>query len=984
MKYHHEKYGHTTWHWTNVPESVLYDAGFIHDFNRLRLKRKETFEKDGSYYNPIREYGLDGIAEEKREDRVIYNGIQSKFYEPTSYLKASDLGTFYQVLFFRLRKKCPESKGYLYHTCRLQIDVSDDIDENYGNLVVRELLPMNSTTLITSPTSSTKELSTIHESMYKLRGYQEEAITILGMGWTGVGLLNLPCGTGKTVIFSNHLREKKYKNVIIVSPLRVQAEQTLKRVKEFLPEYDQLLLDSDGSTDADTLNEMMEKRSVISTTFKSFVQVIGQLFIECDSSSDSEMDSVESSYESIIDLSDTLLIIDEAHNVASMSDEKQEMIKIIQSFPKTLLVTATPPSCMEEMIGCTTIYQYPFRRAIEEGHICDYEVYLPMVTMNETSGESSIYIEKPMELSDLNGDMVQKSLYLLNGMLQTGSRRCIGYLSQKKECDLFMKALIETNSKYHYLDLSVSSITNLTSASKRKKIIEEFEKDDGRGEIKILCSIRILDEGVDIPVCDSVFVGNVTESSNEIKMVQRICRANRLVESQPNKVARCFLWADDYQKIVESLSLLKQNDIEFHKKITAMNGNYEKTGHTETTDICKKHNAMINDFITVKCMTWKEIWEMKRQRVFKFCDANHGKRPSAKSKDEFEKKDGRWLAVQIKKITNIDDELYKNLAENLNVKKLIDETLEGRGKCLTYNESKQLCFAFCNKNDGKRPSQTSKDTSEKKSGVWLHTQILKIKSVDDDLYKDLAENNHVKKLIDESLERRGKDRTYEESKLICFAFCNSNKGKRPSKSSKDQSVKKCGGWLSTQIKKIKSIDDELYKDLAENLHVKKLIDETLEGRSIDKWEENKLLCFSFCDENNGKRPSKSSKDYSEGRSGKWLCKQISKIKSVDDQLYKDLAENLHVKKLIDETLEGRGTDKWKENKELCFAFCDANNGKRPSKRSKNDSEKKSSKWLADQISKIKSIDDELYKDLAENDHVKKLIDETLSKRKVKA
>ncbi len=984
MKYHQEKYGHTTWHWMNVPESVLLNSGYIHDFNRLRLKRKEAYERDGVFYNPIQEYGLDGFAEEKcGEDRVIYHGIQAKLWNPKSILTATDLGTFFAAMLGRLRMKSSDSKGYIYHTCRLQADVRDDMLNTRG-IIQQELLPFDESHAKSMTVLSTSELlPSISESAYTLRGYQEEAITMLGMGWSGVGLLNLPCGTGKTVIFSNHLREKKYKNVIIVSPLRVHAEQTLKRVKAFLPEYDQLLLDSDGSTDIDDLNEMMEKRSVISTTFKSFVQVIRQLFVES-TESDSEVDSVESSYEPLIDLSDTLVIIDEAHNVASMSDEKQEMIKIIQSFPKTLLVTATPPSCMEEMIGCTTIYQYPFRCAIEEGHICDYQVYLPMITMDEASGESSVYIEKPIELSDLNGDMVQKSLYLLSGMLQTGSKRCIAYMSQKKECDLFMKVLMETNAKYHYLDLSVSSITKLTSGSKRKKIIEEFEKDDGRGEIKILCSIHILDEGVDIPACDSVFVGNVTESSNEIKMVQRICRANRLVESHPNKVANCFLWADDHQKIVGSLSLLKENDIEFHKKIKVMNANYEKSGDTEMIDLVGKHNASLTKFIRVKCMSLDEIWEMNRQRVFTFCDKYNGKRPSTKSKDASEKKNGQWLAKQILHIKSVEDKLYQKLAENDHVKKLMDETLKGRGKDLTYEESKHLCFAFFEANDGKRPSTRSKDESEKKSGTWLAKQILHINSVEDELYKDLAKNDHIKKLIDATLtgrakgkgKREGKRLTYKESKSLCFAFCDTNNGKRPSPASEDESEKKNGRWLTVQISKIKSIDDELYKELAENHHVKKLIDETLEGRAKDR----KSLCFSLCNANNGKRLSPKSKQECERKSGRWLRGQISKIKSVDDELYKNLSENDHVKKLIDETLKKRGIDKWKENKSLCFAFCNTNNGKRPSPSSKDEDEKKIGRWLTDQIVQIKSVNDELYKDLAENDHVKKLIDETLSKR----
>ena len=836
MKYHQEKYGHATWHWMNVPESVLLNSGYIHDFNRLRLKRKEAYERDGVFYNPIREYGLDGFAVEKRsDDHVIYHGIQSKLWEPKSVLTGSDLGTFFAAMWGRLRMKSSDSKGYLYHTCRLQVDVRDDILNTRG-IIQQKLLPFDESHVksITVP-SSTEVLPSISESAYTLRGYQEEAITMLGMGWTGVGLLNLPCGTGKTVIFSNHLREKKYKNVIIVSPLRVHAEQTLKRVKAFLPEYDQLLLDSDGSTDIDDLNNMLEKRSVISTTFKSFVQVIRQLFVES-TESDSEVDSVESVYEPLIDLSDTLVIVDEAHNVASLSDEKQEMIKLIQSFPKALLVTATPPSSMEEMIGCTTIYQYPFRRAIQEGHICDYQVYLPIITTDEATGESSVYIEKPVELSDLNGDMVQKSLYLLSGMLQTGSKRCIAYMSQKKECNLFMKVIMETNTKYHYLDLSVSSITKLTSGSKRKKILEEFEKDDGRGEIKILCSIYILDEGVDIPACDSIFVGNVTESSNEIKMVQRICRANRLVENRPNKVASCFLWADDHWKIIGSLSLLKENDIEFHKKIKVMNANYEKSGDTEMIDLVGKHSEILMELIRIKCMSYDEIWEMKRQLLFKFC-TEFCRVPKQREiyKDVYI---GRWFDRQKQQITSTSDEVYVKLSFNSIVKTSLDKYLVTHEKNkdkvnLSWNEFQNLLFKFCIE-FGRVP--TIKDLYEMVLiGSWLHHQKQKISSPSDDVYHKLSVNPIVKKSLDEYLvtQEKNKDKvrlSWDEYKAILFKFC-TEYGRVPTAIEIYEGVS-IGQWLHNQKRKVSLPSDEVYQKLSKNEIVKSSLDAYLSKKGI--------------------------------------------------------------------------------------------------------------------------------------------------------
>ena len=73
MKYHRDNYNQETYHWNTIPEYILYESGFIHNYNNLRLTRKRVLEEQGRYYNPIREYGLDGISIERNEnnDEII-------------------------------------------------------------------------------------------------------------------------------------------------------------------------------------------------------------------------------------------------------------------------------------------------------------------------------------------------------------------------------------------------------------------------------------------------------------------------------------------------------------------------------------------------------------------------------------------------------------------------------------------------------------------------------------------------------------------------------------------------------------------------------------------------------------------------------------------------------------------------------------------------------------------------------------------------
>lgn len=59
VKYHNDMFGQT-WHWSNCPEDVLYESGFIHDFNKYRLVKLQ--KKSEGVCNSLREYGLDGMC----------------------------------------------------------------------------------------------------------------------------------------------------------------------------------------------------------------------------------------------------------------------------------------------------------------------------------------------------------------------------------------------------------------------------------------------------------------------------------------------------------------------------------------------------------------------------------------------------------------------------------------------------------------------------------------------------------------------------------------------------------------------------------------------------------------------------------------------------------------------------------------------------------------------------------------------------------
>ncbi len=1030
IEYHRNNTNHETWHWINIAESDLFNSGFITNFNKLRLQRKKVFEETDKYYNIIREYGLDGLS----FDGNTYHGIQCKLYNENNYLTASDLGTFINVITFRMKIKNPLTTGYLYHTSKLEVNLRDDIDNSEGQ-IVRNLLPYNETIQniffknhIENRVNDDKTYK-VQETNFTLRAYQEEAINTLDQEWNGVKLLNLPPGTGKTIIFCNHVKRKEYKNIFIISPLKIHVKQNLERIKEFLPNYETLLLDSDigGYTDFQYVKNILDKKSIISTTFDSAENVLKQLFYvdnlsdyDEDNESDYEendeedndeedndeedndeedndkedneeeksLDSEGLYYKTDFDLSDSILIVDEAHNLIN----KDDLIKIISSFPKVLLVTGTPPNSMEEVIGCDVIYQYPFRKAIEEKYICDYQIYLPLLTVDEHTGHSKVYIENPTELNDLDNNLTQKCLYLINGMLQSGSRKCISYLSSQEECNQFINVFNEVMRKYHYLPFWIKSITNEVYEKNRKSILDEFQKDDIENSLKIICSIRILNEGIDIPNCDSVFIGNVGDHSSDITMVQRICRANRLVKERPNKIANCFLWTDDLNKIVNSLSLLKENDIEFHKKIKIMNGNYDKQSEKIMIEKIEEENKRLNDFIQVKCMTFKELWEIKKNLLFEFC--NMYKRLPKKEEEYKNIRILRWLYYQKKKINSVNNDIYIKLSINEYVKKYLDEYLINKEKnnynnkeLYTWEEKKNLLFEFCNLY--KRLPQKKEEYKKLNIGTWwIHCVKTRINSINDDLYQKIDSNKYVKESLDNYLKKK-EDLSSEEKKQLLFEFCNLYQ--RVPKREEEYKNVKIGILFNNQKINIKNIKNKMYQKLSINKYIKESLDNYLEKKEKNKlkedftWEEKKEILFEFC--NTYKKFPKQEEEFKNIKIGKWLINQLRNKKNNTNlkNICVKLSINEYVKVYIDNYFENKNKGKqkfsWDKKKEVLFEFCNTYK-KVPTQKDKYNNLNIGT-WFLSQKNIINSIEDDLYEKLSMNKYIKSNLDNYLKEKKDK-
>lgn len=594
IKYHAATTGHCTYAWADAPEHELRRAGIIVHSSRARIRRRLI--KSESQGNTIQEFGLDGLAREDREDgSVVYHGIQAKCWHPetTRPLVANDLGSFF-VVQHGLSKVTPDSTGFLYTTGRVH-HLTRDHMENAGYNIVD--MPY--------PDEEGEEEAAPQNARVELRPYQGECVRALAAGWDKVGLLSMPCGTGKTECVCAWLAEAcgELEVVVMASPLLALVDQTKRRMEAFVPHVKHVLVDGEGGgvRDFEQLQKIVDEADVpvvLHTTFKSAEEVISPLF------------------KLLKDTKAIMLVVDEAHNVPG----RPGLRKVVEEAPMALLVTATPTTVMREQMDMELIYEMPVSRAIEEGWIVDYEVYLP-VLCRRADGSTEVDVDAEVEeVSALDDQtMVGKALFLARGMLETGSRRCIVYLNSVRECELFQETMAKVVGDYHSLPYWGGVVTEDVRREMRRKLIEEFQAHDP-GVLKVLACVHVLKEGVDIPRCDSVFLTSVSEHANEARIVQMAMRSNRLDPLNPTKKASIFMWTDDWTPEVNALTMLKEMDGGFTAKVRALHADYDRSTDAATQAVEEIQTGELSRFVEVKCLSYAELLKRRCEELAQFAE----------------------------------------------------------------------------------------------------------------------------------------------------------------------------------------------------------------------------------------------------------------------------------------------------------------------------------------------------------------------------
>ena len=902
--------------WNQCPENLLIQYGLIKSRNEARLIRRE-----GDLHNH-KDIGIDIIQIDSDNDITI---VQCK----NGYSKGLKLDDVAGIM---LRRASKDVTTAIYYTSKLSANVknvcglSDRVvmyDYKKHKDAIYNIKNDNNIYFIKLLCDEEPVVKLVFEPY----PYQLEATEFSEdhFNENNRGILSMPCGTGKTLVC--YLIAKKYKHIVILSPLREFAKQNKERFIEYgYDEKNTLLVDSDGEREIESIKEFINTNEslLISSTYKS-------MDVLCDCIDLFNKDS-------------TLFIIDEFHNLskANITDENNDIYKLLITDHKILFVSATPRIYEiedeeavrddGEMLTGNIVYQMTFQDAIANKNITDYKIWVPFVKEDTTE------LDKELSIYDIETDVKNKCKFLFSAIANNGSRKCIVYCKDTTDMKAQMEAM-KTMNDFYSLKIDVMSISCEDNEKTRKTVLKKFANNDN---IQLLYSIKILNECIDIPSCDSIYISYAAK--NKIITIQRMCRALRTDKNNPFKVANIYLWCSEYDEILETLSSIKEYDCEIIDKIKLnVVDLYEKEQSVKEVREIEESVKELKDYIVgirqFRSITWEEKLEMLNNIIIET-----GKLPSLCSKDPKIKQIGLWLSNQKQYYIK-----SKHLMKNPSIRKIWEDfTTKYSNLFLSNKESWRNRLSdiegYILKN-GKLPSSEDKDPKIKKMGQRISNQKQNyLKS------KDIMKNQSIRK------EWENFTKKYyllflsnEEIWMNTFADVTEyvvKNEKWPSSHSTELKIKSMGQWVSDQKKNFsKSLT------IMQNKPIRKEWEDFMikYPKLFLSNEEIWMNTFANVTEyvvKNGELPSEYNKDLKIKQMGHWLSNQQFKYS-------KNLLKNAAIKTEWEDFTKKypklflSNEEIWMNNLSQVNDYV-LKNGKLPTSQNKDVSIKRLKPWLTNQ------------------------------------
>lgn len=371
----------------------------------------------------------------------------------------------------------------------------------------------------------------------------------------GGGILSMATGSGKTLtalVAVSEFQDRKIEHlcVVILAPTRPLIRQWAEDIRNF--GIEPIVLSGIGRERRQQELEMLSVAFASVSPRTEILLLTNSLFL-------SRRSAERSWLESLPDSVTCILVADEVHNLGAPSFVKNPP----KCFDRRIGLSATPirqydPDGTDQLFdffGGPPLFEFSLRDAIDAGCLVSYQYYLYEVKLE--SDEMEYYEDLTLQLVragfsiDDDGrtvglsDRVARLLRDRRALVEQADAK-LRILESKLNCigaETVTKTLIYTSAK-PVVPGKVRQITAVneilqrlkiishqytaeeTGTSQSRKILDRF----GTGDYQVLTSMKVLDEGVDIPQTDTAFL--LASSTVEREWVQR---RGRILRHAPGK-----------------------------------------------------------------------------------------------------------------------------------------------------------------------------------------------------------------------------------------------------------------------------------------------------------------------------------------------------------------------------------------------------------------------------------------------------------------
>lgn len=634
------------------------------------------------------------------------------------------------------------------------------------------------------------------EDNFRLRKCQEDALNYLRENKQQIYKINMACGSGKTLVGLEWLKDVKSWLILVPSTLLL-----------------------------DQIDEILKSNKIIYTKCDYRYKPTNSKKVLC----------VYNSFDKIKDRKFDKIVVDEAHHILKngfdgytykTSDESEDDESEESDTEETYL-----DLIRKSLIGKNVLYlsatllesdfKYSLRQSIEDKNLVDYNIHIPIY--KENYEESLI-------------NYFKNRIYLYS---------ILAYCNTIKKCIEFTKLCNNNGIKTDYIEGHMSK-------EKRKNILDKFEK----REIRILVSVNILGEGIDLPFANTCCFVDPRYSYYSIIQcigrVLRICFGKNLAHIILPMILEGLDYKTSNIEMLDFLKIMAKDDPVLLNAIKRKSSRFifhKIEREIEEKDEKEIENEKTNDVDISEIILDRELNEINDNFDFycelikEYIEENNGKIPllrtSYKGKDIGQFIDtnrqryrkNKLTQEQIEKLDNID---YKLLHSDYVSPDIV------------FNKNIELIKEYIKGNKGTLPTMNTKYKNVN-IGAFIHRnrQNNKQKKLSKEKIQ-LFDNIDVKLLNPDKIETF----TFDEKIKLLKEYIEENEGNLPANREKYKEANLCG---FIEYNRLQYRDKKLSKekiDLFNSIHIN-ILDPKIK---IHTFEENANLIKEYIEENNGLLP----------------------------------------------------------------------------------------------------------------------------------